>query len=240
VKRDLRKWILLAATFWITTACSAAGPEQSRLEADLDGDGSNEVVTMKATRAGDFGSFEIAVGSASYKDKYFAGFGKTPILRAVQLDSRDKTRQIYVSLVWASWCTYQFLAYDGKSLRLLGTLESNHCLYEPKIPGKGEVTIKKWEGFWASTRRFKLAGDPSRLVSVEQRYFDLDISGVARTRFPLYTQDSEKVASYAESGHPVSIRRFDSKTERYLVVDGKTQGWTTITPEGISGLPWAD
>jgi hypothetical protein len=241
MRKAIRQSVSLVVLLWIASVEAGVPSKQLRLEADLDGDGRVDVIVLKATAETDFGKYEITVGNGSFQGEYFAAFGEIPSVSVVKLDSQTRTKELYVTLRGAAMCTFEFLAYDGKDIHRLGTLKSAHCLETPRIYGNGEVTIEKWEGFWVSTRRFRLTGEPKRLDPVQQRFYDLDVRGVAEKRFPLYSEESNTPVAHVDRGHRLSIKRFDAQTETYLiVVDGQTQGWAKITPEHIRDLPWAN
>lgn len=227
--------------YWLLHTPAAAVFAQQPLVADLRGNGQVQKITLKTVPDGDFGTYQISVGNASFTSKYFSAAGDVPEVRIVKLDEKDAAKQIMVTMVWALDCSYEFLSYDGSSLELRGRLESNHCLYEPELLGNGEVSLRYWEGFWASTRLFRLTGESQHLQPVPQRFYDLDVNGVTLRRVAIYVEGSNEPAAYLDTGQGFSLKRFDMQTGRYQVwVDNLAKGWAQIGRDNVSGLPWAN
>lgn len=233
----------VSAVLALATGLSFGGDEVIRLSVDLDADGKAESVSMSTTPKDKdgIGQFILRANSASYADSYYAeDGGGVSELRAVALDRKRPQRQLFVAVREPASCAFHLLAYSaGKLMRLL-KFDSDAGCAAPTISGNGEVEVSTWQGFWSKKELYRLTPDGNALVLQARTLCEVQQSGSAATKLTLKGAMCRE-QTVAE-GAPLSVTRFDSEQDRYLLkTESGACGWVPAREinRAVSGLRWA-
>lgn len=233
-----------AVLFICFLLCGAAASAQEAVtscKGDFDGDGKQEEAVL--SRIAEDGSFTLSVGNVSAKGKLENG--EADLVKKVDIDSSDKTREIAVHTSGPSddneWLFYRF---DGKSLAELGRIFGS-C----DIAGNGIILADQWMGFWIKKEKFVLDDTAKKLKAVPQQFYFVGVEAKVKKSFPIFrTRTSKEVVANLMEGSTVLFVASDLSSgdygDEWYLIRSKTGllGWANIAriQEKVEGLPWAD
>lgn len=232
---------LLFICFLLCGAAASAQEAVTSCKGDFDGDGKQEEALL--SQITEEGSFILSVGNISIRGKLENG--EADLVKKVDIDSSDKTREIAVHTSGPSddneWLFYRF---DGKSLVELGRIFGS-C----DIAGNGIIIADQWMGFWTRKEKFVLDDTTKKLKAVPQQFYFVGVEAKVKKSFPIFrTRTSKEVVANLMEGSTVLFVASDLSSGEYgdewYLIRSKTGllGWAKIAAiqEKVEGLPWAD
>lgn len=236
----------LTALVLAATLQPAHASDYLRLEVDLDGNKKTEVITASVSPAtpasGDnpYSRYTVKVGSASYKDQFFAAEGDKPQIDTIRINFDSGARQILVTTFPPKGCDYTILAYvNGTLVRLLHH-ETDIC-DPPRLLGYGKIATYSWMGFWKMEETYTLNGKGDVLSRDPQTLYDVHVLGVAANLATMKRAGCSR--SSIPAGAYVMVDKYDEKNKRYLVRNKSAAcGWVPKDSigEDVAELPLAD
>jgi hypothetical protein len=236
--------VLAAVTFALLVSAPAwAGDPDEPVkasQADLDGDGKPEAISLDAKEDG---RFTLKAGAATVRGS--ASGNEVTGFTVVDLDSGDKWKEIAVHSVGASDDLHRILLYgfDGKSLKELGSV---NAITEAR--GNGVVLADRWMGFWQRREKYALDRKAWKLNLVPQDLYYVGTEATVKQSFPLVRSrtDSAVVANTAPGSKvqvlAAAVTGNEPEAVWYLVKSSTgLLGWTHLKTlfDKTEGLPFA-
>lgn len=209
-----------------------------KAQADLDGDGKVEVVTLYAKPGGHRWAIwvnddKVFVDSSSID---FDGFN------VIDLDTTDKYKEIVVRLNGPCTDFYVIYEFRNKSIRKIGAVGE-----VAQFCGDGSIIVKDYSmSFWTRTLKYVLTRQRT-IELVPQEFYYVGKEGVVEKGFPIYAKRGSKVVvDIAKPGEKVLILLSDCSSEEpeqnwYLIkTERNILGWIYMKTFGgkIGGLVW--
>ena len=180
-------WTLVMLALLVLTSHpgGAEGPVTSA-QADLNGDGKKEKISLQIKEDGPF-VLQIAKASVKGRLSYdVEGF------QLVDIDKKDKYVEVAVYTPGPSDDDeYLIYWYDGKAIKEMGHLER-----WPTFTGNGVVYVDDWKGFWKSTDKYVLDQKTRTLKRVPQEFYYVGLETTVGASIPIYeTRKSSAVVA---------------------------------------------
>ena len=215
-------------------------PKLLKATVDLNGDGKKEQVTLSLDKYKS--DFILTVAKCKAKGRMepsIDGF------QLVDIDVKDKYKEIAVHTPGPSDDdAYWIYSYDGKSLKLMGKLETKLT-----FSGHGQISARDWVGFWNKTDTYKLDSKKRVLVRVPKELYQVNVAAVSTGTVSLnQSKDLRgKAMPCFKKGDKVTITSFytrnNSISGNYYVKDAKGKGgWISDRKldQAFTGYPVAD
>ena len=219
------RWMLIvvATLTFATSGLCEQDMWTDRAEADLDGDGAAEQISLERLDRV-VGAFTLHVGEADITDRLSDDVSG---LRVVDIWGHDDYREVAVHTngpsddpdTWLFW-------YNGSELHRVGRIAGYLS-----IGPFAWVYARQWMGFWDRSCAWLLDNETHRLDEQAQDFYAVDLTATVRTAHPIYrTPDLATVAGQMQPGTSVTVvacRWADEYEDlRYLVVlPGGETGW---------------
>jgi hypothetical protein len=216
IKRHLLPICTLALISGIAASSAHAG-EIQRLRLALNGNGVEDVVILKTSKANEDWRrrFTVEIARSKYSGDYFSADGDTPSVREIAIDRNRKERQLLVDTPEAGSCVFHILSFASKRLTSLLRFDSGPDCNPPVPQGNGTLRILTWQGFWNKNETLRLSKDGKALVLEQQDKFWVNVAGSAGTGLTL--QGATCASRDIPLGTFVSVKFFEPKGNRYML-----------------------
>jgi hypothetical protein len=249
----MRKYaIILPICFLIALTAPALARTTGSAEADLDGDGVDETITIEYTD--EVGDFTLRIN-----DQEISGWLEPDLMgyEIVDINEGDDYVEVVVSTAGPS-DDYESIIYAWQNGRII---EIDHITGYVRFSGDGAMLVDNWMGFWM--RRDKCVLDPTtrRIQHVPQPFYYVqgwntgEGDGADCTvleSFAIYSSfDTSLVLEELEVGGRIRIlANYDGSSpetgmhsEWYLILSSTgLMGWGLVSDfwDKVEGLHWAD
>jgi hypothetical protein len=235
----LRTAALVSAFVLLSTATLHASRFVTSAEADLNGDGVTERISLETL--GEHGEFELGIDDATIEGKldvWLDGF------QIVDIDTGDQLKEVAVHTAGPSDDdAYVIYWLDGSVIKLVGGFAR-----WPTFTGDGTVYVQDHMGFWGKTDKYVLDRESHELALVPQEFHWVGVTGTAVQEVAIYeTRGLERAIEHLSPGGEVQILLWypGAKWEehRYLVRSATNiVGWLKMSTlqRTVGGLPYAD
>ena len=242
----MRLYLALLGCLLCTSAFGKAD-QVWNLEADVDGDGKADRITVKATD--EYGAYVLTVGGASVTGRIDESVDEVKI---IDIDRNDRHREVSVfSHGPSDDPQHHIYWYDGRKIYTVGKLAG------VDFTGHGWVYEHWWAGFWTGTDKHVLDRKTHRLKKLPQEFYHVGVKAKVRSSFPIYCTRSAKTAlANPRAGSTVEVvlcaqvKRTgklgpeDEHYDRWYLVKSESglSGWTKeeLLYKHLEGLPLAD
>ncbi|MCY1017709.1 hypothetical protein [Pyxidicoccus sp. MSG2] len=232
---------LAVMTFALLAAPLASAGDDAPVKAatlDVSGDGKPEDISV--TWDEPKSQFILKVGNATARGS--SGHEEPNGFTVVDLDSSDKRKEVVVHTgLTDNTKEAHVYAYDGKSLKAMGTVPS---ISEAR--GNGIVLSDAWMAFWQRRDKYVLDAKAGKLTLVPQELYAVGVEATVTESFPLARARTEKtpVANLAKGSkiQVIAAAPIPGKSYLYLVKSSTgLLGWATMDDlaEKTEGLPFA-
>jgi len=207
---------------------------QTRTSADLNGDGKAETVTFTWKKGQP--TYTLQVGAVKLTVRLDPIDESVSGVRVVDLNTGARGKELAVCTTGGSNTAFQFFAYDGAALYLLGRVGQ-----QVEMPGAGFIYAKEWAGFWNRLDKYALNPKTHKLEIVPQPFYYVGATGTVQRSLPIYAAQAKKtvVANLLPKSKVLILL---NQGNWYLVKSTTgLVGWMpagAITDTNFPDLPW--
>ncbi|MHB9109078.1 MAG: hypothetical protein ACYDCO_18650 [Armatimonadota bacterium] len=234
-----RWWLILCCAClagMVVLAETLTGSEtyQTRTTADLNGDGKADTIVFTWKKGQP--TYTLQVGAVKQVVRLDAIDEAVSGVRVVDLHTGARGKELVVCTTGGSNTAFQFYAYDGKALHILGRVGQ-----QVEIPGAGFIYVKGWAGFWQRLNKYTLNANTHKLELVPQPFHYVGVSGTVQRSLPIYAAQAKKTV--VANLQPKSKVLILLNQGNWYLIKSTTGlvGWMPagdVTDKNFPDLPW--